>query len=819
MGNARPNRDLNDPSAPRFRFPPFEFDPATGLLYQGDEETLLPPKVALVLQRLLESTGELVTKDQLLEDVWQDTSVTDSSLSYTISILRQLLGDDAQNPTYVETLHGRGYRFVSPVEGLGSAPAHGDETAEHTGETGGPVHETDAQPVPAAASTGGNGAPLAPGDKLGSYEIVDVVGAGATGTVYRARDDSLERDVAIKLLAEDFADDPQRLARLEREARLLAALSHPNIAAIHSLEETDGRKVPVLEFVDGETLDERMRSRPPDTGEALRIARDIASALEAAHEQGIIHRDLKPSNVKLTTTGQVKVLDFGLAKRLEVEVLGEEIAASPTTSLTIRARRGSIVGTAAYMSPEQARGQEVDRRADIWSFGCVLYELLTGGSRPFGGDTIADTLASVVGGDPDWTALPAGTPRGVRPLLRRCLRKDPTDRLRDIGDARIEIDDALAAPAGELEPNATEADRSTRRRIVAALSTAAAFVAGGGIGYVVSDRPDGEPPSSTSPPPDDVSAFEFDAPEGLRVSQLSVSPDGRHIVFVGGSEDGRQLYRRPVGGLSIQPIPGTEGARNRPFFSPDGDRLGFFTDDDLMAVRFPGGGDLHTVAADIRGRTEAMSASWGYDDAIVFGHFFDGLFWVPAAGDTRPEPLTTLDDEGDLAHLLPQHVPGTRLLLFTVRRGGFQHAIELIDLDNPEDRRTVIEDARNGHLLHANRLVFERAGDLYSVTFDAETGLPRDGPKLVTDDVWRGLEGAMPAPVAAAGGTLAWMGQNQTYERHTIASWHPDRGLCLLPKSDPLSVSDRAFTSLRLSPTGEKLLLVERLGALDGRLL
>ena len=406
-----------------FRFDPFEFDPAAGLVYRGDEETLLPPKAAHVLQLLLENAGQLVSKDELLETIWEDAYVTESSLTDAISLLRRVLGDDTRDPTYIQTLHRRGYRFIGSVADRGAPDPDAESEAAPSVEPGLPQE-------------GG----LKVGDRLGNYEILGILGAGAMGTVYRARDTTLERDVAIKLLAGDFAGDPERLGRLEREAKLLAAVSHPNIAAIYSLEEANGIKFPVLELVEGETLDQRLRSDRIKVDEALELARQIASALEAAHEQGIIHRDLKPANIKLTPTGQVKVLDFGLAKALAVQVFGAHVSDSPTESVTIMGtRRGSIVGTAAYMSPEQAKGQEADRRADIWSFGCVLYEMLTG-RRPFEGDTVSDTIAGVLEREPDWDALPNETPRAARRVLRRCLSKDPDRRLHDIADARIALE-------------------------------------------------------------------------------------------------------------------------------------------------------------------------------------------------------------------------------------------------------------------------------------------------------------------------------------------------------------------------------------------
>ena len=286
---------------------------------------------------------------------------------------------------------------------------------------------------------------LSAGTRLGPYEILSALGAGGMGEVYRARDTKLNRDVALKVLPPAFTADADRVARFEREARLLASLNHPHIGSIYGLEDTGGAPALVLELVEGDTLDDRVRRGPLPVPEALAVARQIADALDAAHASGIVHRDLKPSNIKITPAGIVKVLDFGLAKALAAEGSGPDVSTSPTMTAS-ETIPGVILGTAAYMSPEQARGQPVDKRTDIWAFGCVLFEMLSGSSA-FGRQTVTDTLAAVVGAEPEWTSLPAGTPATIRHLLTRCLQKDAMRRLHDIADARIELDDAMAAPA------------------------------------------------------------------------------------------------------------------------------------------------------------------------------------------------------------------------------------------------------------------------------------------------------------------------------------------------------------------------------------
>ena len=608
-----------------FRFDPFEFDPAAGLVYRGDEETLLPPKAAHVLQLLLESAGQLVSKDELLETIWEDAYVTESSLTDAISLLRRVLGDDTRDPTYIQTLHRRGYRFIGAVEEQ-AAPA--------------PDAESEATPSvePRVPQEGG----LKVGERLGSYEILCILGAGAMGTVYRARDTTLERDVAIKLLRGDFAGDPERLGRLEREAKLLAAVSHPNIAAIYSLEEANGIKFPVLELVEGETLDQRLRSDRIKVDEALELARQIASALEAAHEQGIIHRDLKPANIKLTPTGQVKVLDFGLAKALEVHVFGADVSDSPTESVTIMGtRRGSIVGTAAYMSPEQAKGQEADRRADIWSFGCVLYEMLTG-RRPFKGDTVSDTIAGVLEREPDWDALPNETPRAARRILRRCLSKDPDRRLHDIADARIELEEAMAEPPGEAASEATTATPAWRFALPWAL-TATVVIAALWLGW-----------GSLTAPQRPMNRLAIPIPLGT--TNFAVSPNGQDLVFqatAGG------LYHRPLGERAARSIAGAERG-SRPVFSPDGRSILFFADGELKQVPLAGG-EANSLA-DVS-FSDWAGLFWGPSGDIVLAKVGDspGLWSLPAAGGTlTPIPEFALESD---PYFFPTLIPGSHVML------------------------------------------------------------------------------------------------------------------------------------------------------------
>ncbi|MBI4481357.1 MAG: serine/threonine-protein kinase [Acidobacteria bacterium] len=421
------------------------------------------------------------------------------------------------------------------------------------------------------------------GRSLGPYKILAPLGVGGMGEVYRASDTKLGRDVAVKVLPKAFAQDPERLARFEREAHLLASLNHPNIAVIHGLEESDGVRYLVLELVPGETLAERLAAGPLPVQEPLRICVQIAEALEAAHEKGIIHRDLKPANIKVTPEGKVKVLDFGLGKAFAGT--GTDLSQLPTITVA-GTREGVILGTVAYMSPEQARGKPVDKRTDIWSFGCVAYELLTGRSA-FAGETTSDTIAAILERDPDWQALPISTPPKVRDLLGRCLQKDAHRRLRDMGDARIEMEDALTAPAtAEPAVAAIGGGKGWRRTLLWGLFGLA-------VGAIVASiavwnlKP--LPPPAPRPMARLILALSpAERLAGLDRPAVALSPDGTHLVYVGSRGDSEQLYLRSMDEPEGKPIPGTEGALN-PFFSPDGRWVGFFAANKLKKVSTSGG--------------------------------------------------------------------------------------------------------------------------------------------------------------------------------------------------------------------------------------
>src|SRR5215472_1564195 len=496
--------------------------------------------------------------------------------------------------------------------------------------------------------------PLVSGTKLGPYEIVSPLGAGGMGEVYRARDQRLGRDVALKVLPEAFAGDAQRMARFEREAKVLASLNHPNIAVLYGFEESNGTRALVMELVDGPMLAERIRQGP--------IAKQIAEALEYAHERGIIHRDLKPSNVKLTEDGQVKLLDFGLAKSLEGETSQEELQNSPTLSAAAT-RAGVMLGTAAYMAPEQARGKRVDRRADIWAFGCVLYEMLTG-RNAFSGETISDILAGVIRAEPEWSSLPGSIPPRIRELLRRCLQKDVRHRLQAIGEARIAIEQAMA---GTPEAGVEAADRPIVPEphwrhalpwIVAAAGLAAALTLG--ALYLGTIRPEPHAVMRTSVLLPEPLGGVFSANPG---SPIAISPDGSRLVFVGApAGKPSQLYLRQLDQQTAAPIPNTEEA-TEPFFSPDGQWVGFFANGKMRKVSIHGGPGTPLCDAQI-----PHGASWITNEAIIYApDLGSGLMRISPAGGA-PQTLTNPNTkEKELSHRWPQLLPGSKAVLFTIQ--------------------------------------------------------------------------------------------------------------------------------------------------------
>jgi hypothetical protein len=526
------------------------------------------------------------------------------------------------------------------------------------------------------------------GTTLGHYRIVDKIGEGGMGVVYRAHDERLDRDVAIKVLPEAVAQDADRLARFEREAKLLASLSHQNVATLHGLEEHDGQRFLVMELAEGETLAEQVKKGPILVEDALEIARQIAEGLEAAHECGIIHRDLKPANVMVSPEGKVKVLDFGLAKAWQSEGSDVDITHSPTLTGQMTAA-GVLLGTAAYMSPEQARGKTADKRADIWAFGVVLFEMLTG-TRLFDGETTSDVLAAVLRAEPDWDALPAATPWRVRDVLRRCLERDASRRLRDIGDARLEMMEASLEPA----PGAAER-RLPRRDLIAWAIAAIAIGAAVTLGILGwSGRAGRVEPTVTHvlPPDDSVKCF---------LDGFAVSPDGRRIAFASLSSRGERLiWVRSLDRADPVPLAGTDGASD-PFWSPDGREIAFYAGGKLRRIAAQGG-PVQTIC---RAALSAQGGSWGSAGFILFSDALGGVSRVAVGGEPEPVPL----DGGRL----PFFLPDGRQFLYRRNLLGSRWAAFLGSLDDPTIRREIqgIPDAFDVEWAPPDRLLYHRRSD------------------------------------------------------------------------------------------------------------
>ena len=466
--------------------------------------------------------------------------------------------------------------------------------------------------------------PIQSGTHLGPYEILSAIGAGGMGEVYRARDPKLGRDVAIKVLPEAFARDAERMARFQREAKVLASLNHTNIAAIYGFEDSNGAHALVMELVEGPTLADRIQQGPIPVEEALRIAKQICEALEYAHERGIVHRDLKPANVKVTHDDAVKVLDFGLAKAFDNDASSIDISSSPTMS-RMATMQGVLLGTAAYMSPEQAKAKPVDRRADIWAFGCVMYEMLTG-KMAFSGETVTDTLASVIKEEPDWSRLSSATPLRVRVLLQRCLQKDPKQRLRDIGDARFPLDEVLSGSPDPMLADTSDGTASITQALISRWRRVLPWGAGLLTGALISGLTVWELAKPASPRVAPVQRYEIAEPDPSANSVGVLSPDGTRLVLLASGGASSQLWLRRMDSLDPHPIPGTEGANGVPFWSPDGRFIAFGTEDGHLKRVDTEGGPAQVLCD---AGTQVLGGFWTPDSKIVFGDQ-RGLWEVPA---------------------------------------------------------------------------------------------------------------------------------------------------------------------------------------------
>ena len=646
---------------------------------------------------------------------------------------------------------------------------------------------------------------LTPGTRVGPYEVTAHIAAGGMGEVYRAHDASLSRDVALKVLPAQLAADPERLTRFRREAQVLASLNHPNIAAIYGLEEdkSEGVLALVLELVEGPTLSECIAHGSLSMGkadwngwqrglsidESIHVARQLADALETAHDKGIVHRDLKPTNIKVMSDGAVKVLDFGLAKALSDDSAIERAEDADSSSPTITAmgaQAGVILGTPAYMSPEQARGARLDRRTDIWAFGAVLFEMLTG-TQVFAGQTISDTLAAVLRADVDWPSLPAQTPLGVRKLLRLCLEKDAKRRLPHIGSARLELDDVLAATTDETEV----APPPTWRRVLPWAVAGIVIVIAGVLTW-----------NLTRPEPDQrVTRLSVAIPAETSLSpstssNVALSDDGSRLAFTTGQGESARLYIREMDELEATMVEGSDGASS-PFFSPDGQWVAFYAGTQLKKAPLDGGSPITIVD---KGDTSAFSGEWGTDDTIVYAQSYaSGLFRVSSNGG-EPEPLTTPDAAaGELGHWFPQLLPDGDSVLFTVYVSPLENSrTEILTLSTGE-RRTVLEAATfvryvpTGHLIYptqSNTLIaapfdlaaLEVTGPATPVLEDVVFGRDANSQFSFSDD---GAFAYVPASALSADQMLVWVGRDGTLR--------------------PATEERRRYAQPELSPDGQRV--------------
>ena len=628
--------------------------------------------------------------------------------------------------------------------------------------------------------------PLSIGERLGHYNVTALIGEGGMGQVYQATDTKLHRQVALKILPEAFASDPDRLARFQREAQVLASLNHPNIAAIHGLEDSEGTKALVLELVEGPTLADRIAQGPIPIDEALPIAKQIAEALEAAHEAGVIHRDLKPANIKVKDDGTVKVLDFGLAK-----ALGPVVNSDPSLSPTLTARAtqmGMIMGTAAYMSPEQARGKEIDPRTDIWSFGVVFYEMLTA-QRAFAGDDVSTTLAKVLERDPTIDALPANLPGALSVFLRRCLVKNPAQRLQAIGDMRLAMEGAFEVSGGAVATPDARGPASARHLGLVGLCAVALAVGAGFAGWVL-----------RSPVPQPVSRLAVSVRPSRPVAptlnspDVAVSPDGAFLIYQTSAAGAGQFDVRRLDQLESIPLRGTEGAAG-PFVSPDGEWVGFQrgAGGPLQRVSVLGGPavTICDLPADLRG------ASWGPDDTIVFGiNTTSTLFQVPAGGG---EAMAISQADGRY-HVFPDVLPQANGVLFTLSStngGNDDDQVAVLDLETGQ-HRVIIDSGSAPRYLSTGHVVYAVGGTLQAVLFDATRLEVTGAPVPVVEGVSVKPSGAASFAVSETG-ALAYV-SGATGVGRRIFAWVDREG-----RGEPLPLPPRAYANPRLSPDGTRI--------------
>jgi Tol biopolymer transport system component len=627
---------------------------------------------------------------------------------------------------------------------------------------------------------------LSPGIRLGPYEVLSALGAGGMGEVYRARDTKLNRDVALKVLPDLVARDPDRLARFEREAQILAALNHPNIAHIHGLEESGSGpaaiRAIVMELVEGPTLADRIARGAIPLSESLPIAKQIAEALEAAHEQGITHRDLKPANIKVRADGTVKVLDFGLAKARQVDGSGAGLSDSPT--MIAASMPGMILGTAAYMSPEQAKGLGADRTSDVWSLGCVLYEMLTG-SAAFHGDSVSEILSEVLKSEPDWRRLPAQTPESIRRLLHRSLQKDRKLRLHDIADARIEIDDARHAPYAE-DGAMPGAARSRSRTVWPAALGFVILIAAAWAGW-----------ASHPPVPAPEMRVDIATPPTTDLVSLAISPDGQKIVFVATSEGRSQLWLRPLSSDSARLLVGTDTA-SLPFWSPDSRSVGFFADGNLKRIDIDGG-SVTVLANAPLGR----GGSWNRDGAVLFAAAPASPILRVAAAGGEPAAVTRIEAPQQVGHGFPQFLPDGRHFLYYVAGSPDASGIYIGQLGG-ESTRVLAADAAAVYA-RSGQLLFIRRGTLFAQGFDPVRPALTGDPFPVAERVAVDAEGPFAALSASSAGPIVYRTGSADARRQL--AWFDRSGKEIEAIGEP----DRALMpTVSLSPDGRRVAVFRR---------
>jgi serine/threonine-protein kinase len=626
---------------------------------------------------------------------------------------------------------------------------------------------------------------LSAGTRLGPYEILSLLGSGGMGEVYRARDTRLDREVAIKILPELFVSDPERVARFQREAKTLAALNHPHIGSIYGLEDAEGVRALVLELVEGPTLADRIAQGPIPLEEALPIAQQIAQALEAAHESGIIHRDLKPTNIKLRPDGTVKVLDFGLAKAMEPPAAsGPNVTQSPTiTTPAMMTGVGMILGTAAYMSPEQAKGRPADKRSDIWSFGCVLYEMLTS-KRAFEGDDVSDTLAAVLRGQPDWSALPGDLSEPIRLLLHRCLEKDRSRRMSDIGIARFLITEPSLATGERSAPAPQPVSPPLWKRAVIVMGSAAAGAALLGIAVWAFRSP---------VPPASVTRFTYRLAEDQRFTNqgrhvLAISPDGTRMAYIAN----QRLYLKTMSDADARPLSGPQpGGITSPVFSPDGQWIAYWTSGTVNKAAITGGAPVKLSDVD-----NPFGMSWN-GDSLLIGQGDKGIVRVPDKGGP-PEAVIRVKDS-EFAHG-PQLLPDGRSILFTLASGAelgrWDSAQIVVQTIGSTDRKTIIRGGTDARYVRTGHILYAVEGVLFAEPFDIRKLESVGSPISLVEGVARatGIQTGTSQSAVSGNGTLIYVpGPATTSAQGSEIAW-----LDLKGKVERLKLSPRTYQSPRL---------------------